>query len=81
MGGSRDLYFFEVESGLQTQQFSPTHYVDIGTVEPRKQQACMIHVSQVPADLYALHEEMHRVRGREAGVELAEAFARHTHVS
>ena len=31
-----DLYFFEVYSGIQSQTFSPTHYIDITATEPLK---------------------------------------------
>ncbi|HOJ67211.1 MAG TPA: PIG-L family deacetylase [Candidatus Hydrogenedentes bacterium] len=72
------LYYFEVETGRQTQHFHPTHYVDITSVEDRKRQACYAHRSQNPEkDFYVLHEQMHRLRGMEAGVRFAEAFARH----
>ena len=74
-----ELYYFEVETGDQTQHFWPTHYLDIASVEPRKRQACFAHHSQNPEHgFYALHENMHRFRGREAGVKLAEAFIRHS---
>ncbi len=74
-----ELYYFEVESGRQTQHFQPTHYVDITRTEPRKREACMAHASQDPeGDFYPLHEEMHRFRGREAGFTRAEAYVRHT---
>jgi len=73
-----ELYYFEVESGRQTQHFHPTHYVDITTVEERKRKACFAHQSQnAETGFYPLHEQMHRFRGMEAGVKLAEAFVRH----
>jgi len=73
-----ELYYFEVESGDQTQHFPVTHYVDITKVESRKRDACMAHQSQHPrGGFYDLHEQMHRFRGREAGVEAAEAYVRH----
>ena len=76
------LYYFEVESGDQTQHFWPTHYIDIGAVEGRKRKACFAHKSQLPGPgFYALHERMHQFRGREAGVKLAEAFIRHNHTA
>ena len=71
------LYYYEVLSGSQTQQFSPTHYVDITAVESRKRRACFAHHSQAPAHLYAHHEQMHRFRGLECGSRCAEAFVRH----
>lgn len=71
------LYYFEVMSGTQTQQFSPTHYVDITATEARKRAACFVHKSQKPAEWYSLHEEMNRFRGMECGCKYAEAFVRH----
>ncbi len=71
------LYYFEVMSGAQTQQFSPTHYVDITATEARKRAACFVHKSQNPAEWYSLHEEMNRFRGMECGCKFAEAFVRH----
>ena len=71
------LYYFEVMSGSQTQQFWPTHYVDIASTEARKRAACFVHKSQKPAEWYSLHEEMSRFRGMECGRKYAEAFVRH----
>jgi LmbE family N-acetylglucosaminyl deacetylase len=73
-----ELYYFEVEAGQQTQQFHPTHYVDISSVETRKREACYLHKSQNPDGFYGLHANMHQFRGREGGVKLAEAFIRHS---
>lgn len=82
MNKSFELYYYEVESGIQTQHFWPTHYVDIKAAEPRKKQACLAHKSQNPgADFYPIHERMQQYRGMEAGVKLAEAFIRHKQVS
>ena len=82
MDKSFELYYYEVESGVQSQHFWPTHYVDIETAETRKEQACLAHKSQNPAtDFYPLHQRMQRFRGQEAGVKLAEAFVRHNQVS
>jgi LmbE family N-acetylglucosaminyl deacetylase len=73
-----DLYYFEVDQGEQTQQFHPTHYVDIAQTEDRKRAACFAHVSQRPeTSFYRLHEKMNRFRGMECGRELAEGFVRH----
>ena len=71
------LFYTEAMTGAQTQEFAPTHYVDISAVEPRKRQACFAHASQDPGEFYAHHERMHGFRGLEAGCALAEAFARH----
>ena len=71
------LYYYEVMSGMQTQHFHPTHYVDISAVAARKREACFAHRSQEPERLWAVHDGMHRFRGAEAGLPLAEAFVRH----
>lgn len=71
------LYYFEVMSGRQTQQFYPTHYVDITATEARKREACMIHKSQNPEEFYADHDEMNRFRGMEYRFKYAEAFIWH----
>ena len=70
------LYYFEVLSGEQTQHFSPTHFVDITSVESLKREACFAHKSQHPDGMYAAHERMQRFRGHEIAVEHAEAFVR-----
>jgi LmbE family N-acetylglucosaminyl deacetylase len=77
MGRKFALYFFEVESGIQTQHFNPTDYVDITQTEARKRAACMAHVSQHPGGFYTLHDAMNRHRGMEYRCTYAEAFSRH----
>lgn len=73
-----ELFYFEVETGRQTQHFWPTHYVDITSVEPRKKKACYAMKSQgAVKGFYVDHTQMHEFRGREAGVDLAEALVRH----
>ena len=74
---SFELYYFEVMTGAQTQEFDPTQYVDITGTEARKRAACYAHVSQNPDEFYADHDMMNRFRGMEAGVKYAEAFVRH----
>jgi LmbE family N-acetylglucosaminyl deacetylase len=71
------LYFFEVMSGSQTQNFAPTDYVDITATEDRKRAACMAHKSQKPAEWYPHHALMNAFRGKESGHKYAEAFVRH----
>jgi LmbE family N-acetylglucosaminyl deacetylase len=68
------LYYFEVLTGEQTQNFQPTDYVDITATEPLKRKACFAHASQGPVEMYAYHEKMSRFRGMESRVEHAEAF-------
>jgi LmbE family N-acetylglucosaminyl deacetylase len=71
------LYFFEVMTGSQTMGFVPTDYVDIAAVHDRKLAALYAHKSQNPEEIYRDHHEiMEEFRGREAGMRLAEAFAR-----
>jgi LmbE family N-acetylglucosaminyl deacetylase len=78
LGKRFQLFYFEVEMGHQTQQFNPTHYVDITSVESRKKEACLVHISQnAELGFYILHDKMHQFRGEEAGVRYAEAFIRH----
>src|SRR5690242_2475088 len=71
------LYYFEVMSGVQTSQFSPTHYVDITETESRKRTACFAHASQQPSEFYSVHDRMNSFRGMEFGCRYAEAFVRH----
>jgi len=71
------LYYFEVMTGIQTSQFSPTHYVDITATEARKRAACFAHASQNPEEFYAVHDQMNRCRGMELGTKYAEAFIHH----
>jgi N-acetylglucosamine malate deacetylase 1 len=78
MGKSFGFYYYEVSDGEDTQMFSPTIYVDITSVEPRKRAACYAHASQTPDRYYALETEVARFRGIESGHAQAEAFIRHT---
>lgn len=71
------LYFFEVCTGEQTMIFHPTDYVDITDTQEQKRKALYCHVSQDPASIYACgHAAMEDFRGRELGVNAAEAFIR-----
>ncbi len=72
--GGWNLYFFEVETGLQSLGFRPELYLDVGTVRDAKRQACFCHKSQDPIGFWRLHDQMHRDRGRECGVPYAEAY-------
>jgi LmbE family N-acetylglucosaminyl deacetylase len=60
------LYYMEAELGMQTQNFYPTHYVDITSVEERTHQAWLATLCVVQGRL-ALHDLMRRMRGRERG--------------
>lgn len=77
-GKKAGLFYYEVESGSQTQMFHPTHYVDITQTEKRKHDACFAHASQEPATtFYPMHQQMAEFRGKECGSQVAEAFVRH----
>ena len=69
------LYFFEVNSGSQTEGFLPNTYVDITPVVEQKKRALFAHTSQDGQGIWREHHEiMAQWRGREAGVAVAEAF-------
>jgi LmbE family N-acetylglucosaminyl deacetylase len=69
------LYFFEVNSGSQTEGFLPNTYVDISSVVEKKKAALFAHVSQDGQGIWREHHEIiAQWRGREVGVTAAEAF-------
>jgi LmbE family N-acetylglucosaminyl deacetylase len=69
------LYFFEVNSGSQTEGFVPNAYVDISSVVERKKAALFAHASQDGQGIWREHHEiMAQWRGRELGVAAAEGF-------
>lgn len=73
------LYFYEVQTGLQTAVFHPTDYVDITETVEQKWKAVYCHKSQDPAGIEASgHRTMENFRGLELGVKAAEAFVRMT---
>lgn len=77
-GQKAALYYYEVVSGGQTQNFSPTHYLNIGPVRDRKHRACFSHASQgVEGRYFKDHGKMEEFRGMEYGCTYAEAFAAH----
>jgi LmbE family N-acetylglucosaminyl deacetylase len=68
-----ELFYFEVKSGVHTQTFRPTHYVDITTTEKRKKEACYVHSHG--EGVYTSHTDvMNRFRGLECRCAFAEAF-------
>jgi LmbE family N-acetylglucosaminyl deacetylase len=78
LGKKFSLYYFEVESGIQTQNFSPSEYVNISSVITKKADSCMAHASQDPEDFYQkVHRKMEEFRGMEFNCEFAEAFISH----
>ncbi len=69
------LYFFEVNTGSQSQGFLPDTYVDVSTVLEKKKAALFAHESQDGKGVWRDHHEVIAAwRGREAGVRAAEAF-------
>jgi LmbE family N-acetylglucosaminyl deacetylase len=69
------LYFFEVNSGSQTEGFLPNTYVDVSSVVEKKKAALFAHVSQDGQAIWREHHEiMTQWRGREVGLSAAEAF-------
>jgi LmbE family N-acetylglucosaminyl deacetylase len=72
------LYYCEAMSGIQSQNFTPTDYVDITSVVKQKHKACFAHVSQKIEETYRDHHgKMEIFRGMESGCDFAEAFVRH----
>jgi len=72
---SFSLFYFEVNAGEQTRLFLPTEYVDITPVRDQKKRALFAHVSQDGEAIYRDHHgPMEQFRGREIGVDAAEAF-------
>jgi LmbE family N-acetylglucosaminyl deacetylase len=69
-----ELYYYEVESGHQTQNFPASCFVDISATLEKKRAACFAHASQNPEGFWRLHDQMNRFRGMEAGCPAAEAF-------
>jgi LmbE family N-acetylglucosaminyl deacetylase len=72
------LYYYEVTSGSETQNFTPTTYINIGPVIKQKNDCCMAHASQEPEGWYQnIQVATQRFRGIELNCEFAEAFVRH----
>ncbi|MBS1524006.1 MAG: PIG-L family deacetylase [Bacteroidetes bacterium] len=69
------LYFYEVNTGVETMGFTPTDHVDITTVREKKKQAMFAHKTQDPVRTYNDYfKPLEEFRGLEAGVQAAEAF-------
>jgi LmbE family N-acetylglucosaminyl deacetylase len=78
-GEAYALYYFEVMTGEQSQNFNPTDYVDITDVIDTKHKACYQHVSQhIEEDYFndLLHGKMEVFRGMEGGFKYAEAYVK-----
>ena len=75
------LYYFEVESGIQTENFAPTDFVDITDVRDEKHKACYCHVSQhIDEAFKESHDMMEQFRGLQIRRKYGEAFIRHDQV-
>ena len=79
-GYAFDLYYFEVMTGTQTQNFHPTVYVDISAVREIKHKACYAHKSQFIEQeedvMKQWHSPMEIFRGLESQTPFAEAFVK-----
>lgn len=73
-GYSFDLYYGEVMTGLQTQNFSPTLWVDITNQHDQKVKAYHCHVSQGMDEVQEWHDPMEVFRGMERHCKYGEAF-------
>ena len=73
-GYSFDLYYGEVMTGIQTQNFTPTLWVNITDYKAQKEKAYMCHESQGMADIKPYHDAMERMRGLECQTQYGEAF-------
>jgi LmbE family N-acetylglucosaminyl deacetylase len=72
--GGWNLYFFEVMTDQQTIAFAPDLFLDIAPVRDMKRRSLGAHKSQNPDEIWQVHERMHKRRGKECGVDYAEAY-------
>lgn len=75
-GYSFDLYYGEVMTGLQTQNFSPTLWVDITNYHDQKVKAYHCHMSQGMNEVQEWHDPMETMRGMECHAKYGEAFVK-----
>lgn len=74
-GRGFDLYYSEVMTGMQTQNFTPTLWVDITDYRDKKIEAYLCHKSQeLEGAVKEYHDTMERMRGMECQAKYAEAF-------
>jgi LmbE family N-acetylglucosaminyl deacetylase len=72
--GGWNLYFLEVMTDQQTIGFAPDLFLDIAPVRDLKKRSLEEHKSQGPEEIWQVHEQMHRRRGAQCGVNYAEAY-------
>lgn len=78
MGKKFALYYYEVTSGEETQNYYPSEYINISSVIKQKSASCMVHASQDPKGWYEnIQQTIQKFRGIEMNCEYAEAFVRH----
>jgi N-acetylglucosamine malate deacetylase 1 len=75
-GQKSAFYYYGIAE--DTMMFTPTEFVDISAVVPRKRAACYAHASQQPDKWYPLEEEITRFRGVESGYVQAEGYIPHS---
>ena len=75
-GYSFDLYYGEVMTGLQTQNFSPSLWVDTTEQHDQKVKAYYCHESQDMPVVQEWHDAMEILRGMERHSKYAEAFVK-----
>lgn len=74
---SFDLYYGEVMTGVQTQNFTPTLWVDITDTRDKKIEAYLCHKSQgLDKSVYVHHSTLERMRGMECQAQYGEAFVK-----
>ena len=74
-GRNFDLYYSEVMTGMQTQNFTPALWVDITSYRDKKIQAYLCHESQeLEGAVKEYHDTMERMRGMECQAKYGEAF-------
>lgn len=74
-GYAFDLYYGEVMTGLQTQNFCPDTWVDITPVRDLKLEAYLMHKSQMnDGNVQRYHDPMELMRGLEYRCKYAEAY-------
>ena len=73
-----ELYFYETTNSPHTKSFSftPTDFVDISEVSKKKVEAASRHRSQNAAEWMEMYVTLARVRGWDADVSSAEAYAK-----